>query len=414
MTTSSTPTLDEFRSELRAWLPANLDRRGAAAPDPHNSDHVKEHRAIQRRLHEGGYAGITWPEQYTGRGLSTEYQQAFEEEAAEYVTPDFGVLSMTTFGSCVPTMLRHATPEFLQRHVPRVLDGDELWCQFFSEPAAGSDLAGIQTRATRTDNRWVLSGAKVWSSIAHLADYGMCLARSNWDVPKHRGLTWFAVPTTAANVTVRQIKQITGNSLFCEVFLDDAVVDDAERISKVDDGWTVTNTLLVFERGAGKPGAVEHCERPDDFDPDLLALAAAVGRLDDPQALAHLVSVHVENYASAQLQARIATLSRLGQVTPGIASYGKLGRSGLAAARGRAAVAIGGPGAVLWSGDAPSAQEAGAQVFLGSKSISISGGTEQMQRNGVAERVLGLPREPSYDNDKPFREVLANARNWLK
>ena len=400
-------SLDEFRAEVRAWLPANLDRRGSATPDPHTPAHVAEHRAIQRRLFDGGYAGLTWPAAHGGRGLTPEHERAFQEEAAGFVTPDFGILSVTTFGSCVPTMIRHATSEFLDRHVPRVLRGEELWCQFFSEPAAGSDLAGVQTRATRDGDAWRLDGAKIWSSLAHLADWGMCLARTNWDVPKHKGLTWFGVPTDAPGLTVRPIRQIGGSSEFCEEFLDGVAVPDTERIGEIDKGWSVTSTLLVFERGAGRPGAVETPDEPGPLPAELLAVAS--GRLDDPAVRRRIASAHVEDYVVAQLKARIATLSRLGKADAGTAAYGKLGLAGATAAKARTALELGGAGAVTWEAGG---RGAAAHAFLESKKPAIAGGTEQMQRNGIAERVLGLPRERAVDVDLPFAEVLRRAREW--
>ncbi|ODU06855.1 MAG: acyl-CoA dehydrogenase [Pseudonocardia sp. SCN 72-86] len=402
-------TVEEFRAEARVWLPANLDHRGVATPDPHTAEHVAEHRAVQRRLFDGGFAGITWPAEHGGRGLTPAHERAFQEEAAGFLTPDFGILSVTTFGSCVPTMIRHANPEFLARHVPKVLRGEELWCQFFSEPAAGSDLAGVQTRATRADGGWRLDGAKIWSSLAHLADWGMCLARTNWDVPKHKGLTWFGVPVDAPGLTVRPIRQIGGSSEFCEEFLDGVEVPDAERIGEVDKGWSVTSTLLVFERGAGRPGAVETPDEPGPLPADLLA--AAAGRLDEPAVRQRIASVHVEDYVVAQLKARIATLSRLGKADAGVAAYGKLALAGATAARARTALELGGAGAVAWEPGTAGAGAA-AHAFLESKKPAIAGGTEQMQRNGIAERVLGLPRERAVDVDVPFSEVLKRAREW--
>jgi alkylation response protein AidB-like acyl-CoA dehydrogenase len=408
---STTTDLDEYRSQVRAWLPANLDRRTRAADDPHTPEHVATHRHIQRRLFDGGFAGISWPAEYGGGGLSSAHERAFAEEAAPYETPDFGVLSVTTFGSCVPTMLKHADPPYLSRHVPAVLRGEQLWCQFFSEPEAGSDLAGVHTRAERREDGWALTGAKVWSSYAHLADWAMCLARTNWDAPKHRGLTWFAVPMNAPGLTVRQIRQLTGKAGFCEEFLDNVLVPDTERIGNVDDGWSVTSTLLYLERGAGRPDAAEAPDDPGPLCPDLVELARQVGRLDDPEVRRELVSAAVGDYVAAQVRARIATMTRLGTADPGIAAYGKLALSQATAARGRAGLAIGGLAAIAWSQEQPAAGAA-ATSFLASKAPGIAGGTEQMQRNGIAERVLGLPREPAYDIDVPFREVARRARNW--
>ncbi|WGL54138.1 acyl-CoA dehydrogenase family protein [Nocardioides sp. BP30] len=406
--------LDEFRAALRAWLPQNLDRRGSTAqPQKHSPEHISEHRAIQRRVFDGGYAGITWPSAYGGAGLTPAHQRVFDEEGAGFVTPDFGLLSITTFGSCVPTMLAHATPEYLRRHVPRVLRGEELWCQFFSEPAAGSDLAGIRTRARRQGEDWVLDGAKIWSSMAHLADWGMCLARTDVEVPKHQGLTWFAIPTDAEGLTVSRIRQITGESEFCEETIDAVVVPDSERIGEIDRGWGVTNTLLVFERGAGRPGGDEAPDDPGPLPADLVSAARRGGGLADATALSTIASVHAEDYAVRQLKARIAVMTRLGTVSPGVASYGKLAVAAATARRGRALMEVGGLGAVAWTrAESDGGQE--AEGFLASKAPSIAGGTEQMQRNGVAERVLGLPREPAVDTDIPFRLIAERAREWTR
>ncbi|MQY31573.1 acyl-CoA dehydrogenase family protein [Nocardia aurantia] len=411
--TSPAESIEEFRARVRAWLPGNLDRRTTTAtPDPHAETHVREHRAIQRRLSDGGFAGLTWPAEYGGGGLPAAYERAFAEEATDFVTPNFGILSVTTFGSCVPTMLRHATPAYLARHVPKVLRGEELWCQFFSEPAAGSDLAGIRTRATRRDDgSWSLDGAKIWSSLAHLADWGMCLARTDWEAPKHQGLTWFGVPCDAAGLTVRPIRQIGGGSEFCEEFLDDVIVPDTDRIGEVDRGWSVTATLLVFERGAGRPGAVETPDDPGRLCPDLVELARRAGRLDDPAVLRTITAAHLETYAVAQLEARIATAARHGRADSGVAAYGKLAKAAASAARARAALDLGGVDAVAWDPASPGSGAA-AHAFLESKKPAVAGGTEQMQRNGVAERVLGLPREPAVDTNLPFSEVLRRAREW--
>jgi alkylation response protein AidB-like acyl-CoA dehydrogenase len=256
----------------------------------------------------------------------------------------------------------------------------------------------------------VLNGAKTWSSYAHLADWGMCLARTNWDVPKHRGLSWFAVPLSAAGLTVRPIRQMTGSSGFCEEFLDGVAIPDAERIGEVDAGWSVTSTLLYLERGAGRPEAAEEPDDPGPMCPDLVAIARQAGRLREPGVRRRLLSSFIDEYAAAQLKGRIAAAARLGSIDPGTASYGKLATSRATAARGRAGLEIGGLSAVTWAAGEP--DSAAAAAFLASKAPAIAGGTEQMQRNGIAERVLGLPREPAYDLDVPFRDVLSRAREW--
>jgi alkylation response protein AidB-like acyl-CoA dehydrogenase len=405
--------VEDFAARARDWVAANLPPRvrGQRPEDPHTPAHIARHRQLQRTLFDGGFAGITWPGEYGGQGLTAAHDAAFKDAARDHVTPDFGVLSITTFGACVPTMLAHASPDFLARHVPRVLRGEELWCQFFSEPEAGSDLAGIHTRASRADDGWRLTGSKIWSSLAHLADFGMCLARSNWDVPKHRGLTWFAVDCASPGLDIRQIRQIAGNLDFCEAFLDDVAVPDAERIGEVDQGWQVTGTLLVFERGAATPATAGLSDAPGPLPRDLIDLARRVGRLDDPAVQQQIVAAHVDDYVVSQLKNHLVELAQTEEMNPGVAAHRKLAVAAASLARSEIARSIGGAAAVLWEADDVQAGSL-AQGFLEAKKPAIAGGTEQMQRNAVAEQVLGLPREPSIDTKLPFVEVLKAAKGW--
>jgi alkylation response protein AidB-like acyl-CoA dehydrogenase len=334
----------------------------------------------------------------------------FREESAGYVTPDFGVVGLVTFGAIGRSLLAHCGPEFLQRHIPKILSGEEMWCQFYSEPEAGSDLAGIRSRAVRDGDRWIISGSKIWSSGAHHADWAMCLARTEWSLPKHRGLTWFALPTDAKGVTVRPIRQINGNAEFCEEFLDEVEVADDDVIGEVNRGWAVTQTMLVYERGAGEMGAA--AIEPRELAPDLVELARRVGRTADPAARQAIARAHINDYAQYHLGHRIADRLRGAvEMDHAVAAYGKLASGTLAPIRARLAMEVGGPAALAWArGD----EEAGrpALDYLNGRVTSIAAGTNEMQRNGIGERVLGLPREPSFDTNKPFNEVLSSARNW--
>jgi alkylation response protein AidB-like acyl-CoA dehydrogenase len=411
--------IDTFRREARAWLEVNLEPRGPArsGPRPRGADHktiegIAVERSLQRKLYDGGYAGISFPREYGGRGLTLAHERAFNEEAQGYVTPDMGVAGATTFGVCSRTMLLHASPAFLHRHIPKILAGEELWVQFFSEPEAGSDLAGIRTRATRDGDRWILNGAKIWSSGAYYADYGMCLARTNWDVPKHRGLTWFAVATGAPGVTIQPITEINGNAEFCQEFFDDVELSDEDVIGEVNQGWRVAQSMLVFERGGGGStlpvSSVNH-----GLAPDLVALARQVGRERDPVARQLIARAHINDYAQTQLGTRIAARTRGSQTLDagGIAAYGKLAAGIVSNVRSRIAMQIGGAEALLWEhGDLDGMMS--SLNYLNGRIMSIAGGSNEMQRNAIGERVLGLPREPSFDSNKPFSEVIRDAHNW--
>jgi alkylation response protein AidB-like acyl-CoA dehydrogenase len=256
------PDLDSNRRQARQWLSENLEpadpgrpahRRGGGLE---SAEDYEPARALQRRLYQAGYAGIDWPAACGGQGLTPAHARAFAEEAVHYRLPDLGHAGGTTYGPVGQTLIRHGSPEFLLRHVPRILAGDELFCQLFSEPSAGSDMAGIMTRADRDGDDWIITGSKIWTSGAHYADFGMCLARTNWDAPKHRGLTWFAVPLRAPGVSIHPIREITGSAEFCQEFLDGVRVSGDEVIGEVDAGWTVAQTMLLVERGAGRDDPV--------------------------------------------------------------------------------------------------------------------------------------------------------------
>ena len=412
---SDPPALVQYRLAARRWLAANLLRREGPTQvhgvDHYTADFMAANRVLQRKLFDGGYAGISWPVEYGGQGLPQSFESAFLEEAAPYVTPDFGALTATTFSICVPTMLTHGSPDFLRRFVPLVLAGDALVCQFFSEPSSGSDLAGVRTRAMRDGEEWILNGQKVWSTLAHRADYGLCLARTDWEAPKHRGLTWYVVPCSSTGLTIRPLKQISGTSEFCEEFFDNVVVPDSDVIGEVNEGWTVTQTMLVFERGAGRPNDGATRSGPGPLAPDMVRLARATGRIHDPVVRQKLARAHTIDHIGKVLGSRIAEMGRRDRLGPGLAAYGKLFRGTYMPIRARIGLEIGGDGAVTWDLSDPLGKEA-STAYLNGRSASIAGGTNEMQRNAIAERVLGMPREPSFDTKKPFSQVLREAENW--
>jgi alkylation response protein AidB-like acyl-CoA dehydrogenase len=421
-TTDEMISVDDFRAKAREWLAANCERKSAAAiaaggalrgMHEFTKEQVDAERPKQRRLHDAGFAGITWPTEFGGQGLTGAHELAFAEEAKAYELPNFGIVGGTTFGVCAQVMLAHASDDFKRRHLPRILAGDELWCQFFSEPVAGSDLAGVQTRATRDGESWVLNGAKVWSSWAHLADFGLCLARSNWSVPKHRGMTWFGVPVDAPGVTLRVIRQINGGADFCEEFFDDVVIPDADRIGDVDEGWTVARTMLVYERGARAEEKPKGPVEPGELATDFVDLARALGRADDPAARQLIAKAHRLDFLYEVLGRRLATRLKLAGADAGIAAYGALAHGVFDAERAVWAMELVQGDSIAWDGSDPEGPGAStALTFLNGRINAIAGGTDQMQRNAIGEQVLGLPREPSWERDKPFDQVLRDAQHW--
>jgi alkylation response protein AidB-like acyl-CoA dehydrogenase len=405
------PALPEYRAQARAWITANLERKAPdAAPGEVKDDaEMAAHRALQRKVYEAGYSGIAWPVEYGGQGLPTEYELAFEEEAADYVLPAYALHS-GTFGCNVPTMLVHAQPEFLRWFVPQVLRGEISTCKFFSEPSGGSDLAGVRTRARRDGDTWILNGQKIWSTYAHLADWGFCLARTDWDKPKHRGLTWFAFPCSLPGVTIKQIRRVDETAEFCQDFFDDVIIPDLYRIGEVNDGWAVTQTMLVYERGAGHGPVGDHLTGPGPLAPDLVEEARRLGRENDPLVRQKVARGHMIDFVSRSLAWRIALAGQAGGFNPGLAAYGKLFRGTYSPVRGRLPVEIGGAGAMTW--ERGSEDRDRAVDFLNSKVIAIAAGSNEMQRNGISERVLGMPRELSVDTRRPYNEIIREETNW--
>jgi alkylation response protein AidB-like acyl-CoA dehydrogenase len=409
-----TADLDVYRSELRAWLEQNLPRReGSALRSAHDVDAeaLASGRAQQARVYEAGYLGITVPVKYGGQGLTAAHQKVWNEESASYAVPmPGGIASSVTLGIVVPTILVHGSEAQKRDWVPAMLRGDEIWVQLLSEPGAGSDLAGLLTRATRDGDVWVLNGTKVWSSGAMSADYGICLARTDWDAPKHKGLTWFKVPLRDERVTVRPVREINGSAEFCEEFLDDVVVGDDMVIGDVNGGWRIANTMLGFERGAGGDHGAGGSGRRR-LAPDLVALAEARGLAGDGATRQLVARGHILDWLQGELTKRVGAAIVAGKADPTSASLIKLGLGLRDPERAVIATEVAGRSAVAWPSEGGRGHAAAVNL-LNARIYAIAGGSNQIQRNIISERLLGLPREPSVDSDKPFRDVLRDAKSW--
>ena len=413
-----TDDLDSYRSEMRVWLAANLQPRPAEATlrSAHDitEEEVTEGRALQKRVYEAGYLGITIPKEYGGQGLTDAHQRVWNQEAGGYAVPmPGGIASGVTFGIILPTLLAHGSEEQKRDWIPKMLSAEEIWVQLLSEPGAGSDLAGLLTRATRDGDVWILNGNKVWSSGALVADYGVCLARTDWDAPKHRGLTWFKVPLRDDRVTVRPVREINGSSDFCEEFLDDVVVGDDMVIGPINGGWAISNTMLAHERGGGarKHGGSSDTAVEREFAPDLVALATARGLADDPAVRQQIARASINDYMQRQLSQRATERNTSGKGDPSLASLIKLGLGMVQPQRAQIALDIAGRAGIAWEpGDA--AGGAASVNYLNGRIMAIAGGSNQIQRNIISERLLGLPREPSVDGDKPFSAVVRDAHRW--
>jgi alkylation response protein AidB-like acyl-CoA dehydrogenase len=393
------PTAGEarLRAEVRDWLREHLPweyGRGLPPRFDDLADEVAFGREWQAKLAAGRWVGVPWPVEYGGRGAGALEHFIVTEELARARAPELvGRIGINLVG---PTLLAHGTREQTDRWLARILPAEELWCQLFSEPGAGSDLASLTTRATRAgrsdDADWVLDGQKVWTSYAQFADWGLCLARTNPEVPKQRGITAFAVDMRAAGVAVRPLRQITDETEFNEVFFDSVRVPDEQRIGPVDEGWRVANSTLTHERGINPRQLVIHVQLVEE----LLRLALESGVFDDRRIGPRLAQAAVE-IRLFQLH-NWRTLSRVARGEPPGAegSALKLYWSEMSKRLHETVMAVLGPAAPLWHGatDNPG-NGAWQRSWLYYQASSIWAGTNEIQRNILAERVLGLPREPA-------------------
>jgi alkylation response protein AidB-like acyl-CoA dehydrogenase len=378
-----TPEEAAFRATLRAWLAANVpdDLRGFRG---WNDRALALGRDWSRTLHQAGYAGLTWPKPYGGHGLPWSYQAMYLEEVARAEAPQhMGVIGL---GMAGPTIMSHGTPEQKARYLPRILTAEEIWCQGFSEPGSGSDLASVRTRAEPRGERFVIDGQKVWSSFAHVADQCILLARSDASGEKHEGLTYLIVDMKSPGVEVRPLRQITGEAEFNEIFFTSVEVPRENLLGEVGDGWRVAMTTLLHERGTfgfALSGALEVAVRK------LIALARERARGDAlvrdrvAREWIELQALKFTNYRA------LAPLARTGVPGPE-GSVAKLRWSEANQRLTKLAIEIIGPEAQVMDGDPAAAYWCYQQ--LRSRGNTIEAGTSEILRNIIAERVLGLPR----------------------
>jgi alkylation response protein AidB-like acyl-CoA dehydrogenase len=351
-----------------------------------------------RRLGESGYATPTWPREYAGLGMSSDDAKIVGAVLARYQAyQSFDFVGKYLAG---PTILQWGTDEQKARYLPPLARGEEHWCQLFSEPGSGSDLAGLATRAVRDGDVWIVNGQKVWTSGAHLSHFGLLMARTDPDEPKHRGITYFIADMKAPGVEVRPLRQMSGDAHFNEVFFSDVAIHDDERLGPVNDGWRVSTTTLMNERTSlsGTPtvggGDVEK----------LVAHARAVGRWDDLVLRDRLLRLLTEERVLQMTNLRSAVARANGQQPGPEGSITKLYQSGLTQRISRAAVdLLGGRGQAWVDGD--DLAVASVQGFLYAPAHTIAGGTSEIQRNIIGERVLGLPKEPDVDKSIPWKEI---------
>jgi alkylation response protein AidB-like acyl-CoA dehydrogenase len=396
----SEQSVAEFRDRARSWLEANAPRRagaGASGGEPVTAG-IAEQKAFQARLYDAGFAGITWPREYGGQSLTQAEQIAFSAEARNFTLPTSAFV--IGLGMPGPTILDCGTEEQKKRYLPAMLRGEEIWCQLFSEPAAGSDVASLITAAVRDGDEWILNGQKVWTSGAQYSDFGAVLARTDPTVPKHAGITMFILDMHSPGVTVRPLRVATGAAPFNEVFFDQVRLPAGSVIGEVNRGWSAAVTMLRHERvtvgTSTTPGM-----SPLAYD-SLSQLAAQMGRGDDAELGRRLAGLYARERAVGLFGQLLREEAMAGRDPGPRGSVVKLAGAELGQFAAEVAGHVLGAGVVGFDSEEIAAV---VTAIVGAPGGSIAGGTSEIQRNIIGERMLGLPKDPGIDRDTPFNQL---------
>ena len=410
MTGESTETVAEFRSRAKAWLAENLPPQEpdqAALLERDGEASWQRARELQKTLYDGGFAGICFPREYGGLGLGYEYKKAFDAESVGYETPL--MLNVPSFAICCATILDMGSEEQKRTHIRAALRGDEVLVQLLSEPSGGSDLAGVITRADRRDDRWIINGAKTWSTWAFAADYGLCLARTDWNVPKHEGLTMFLLPLRHPGITINRIQQVNGSVEFCEEFFDDVEVGDDAVVGEPGQGWEVASRQLYHERRSMGDGS-EYTSGPgiteaEDVSVDLLSLVERTNQEESERVREAIGRALVHRTVHGQLSEHVFHAVATGSLPPTAGSIIRLSMAAVHDVETDIALAVAGSAAVVE--DSAGQLDIGTR-YLGRQIASIGGGPTEKARNVNGERVLNFPREHAADRGVPFNQVRRN------
>src|SRR5271154_2350161 len=405
--------LGTFQARAKEWVAGNLEPLDGADPylghATDDADQVVRAKAIQRKLFDAGFAGLCYPVEYGGRGVPAGYQEGVMDVSYGYELPR--LFNTPTFTIILPTILDFGTDEQKQRFIPAALKGEELWVQFLSEPTGGSDLAGALTRADRRGDAFVLNGSKIWSTYAWKSDYALCVARTDWDVPKHKGLSVLIVKVHQPGITITQIKHVDGTDDFCQEFFDDVAVPVDQVLGQVDDGWNVASRLLLHEREA-MSGSSPYAMAPrtashENDQVSAAALAQDSGGATDPRVRQLIGEARVLTRVHTALVGRIATSIRTGRLPAAAGSIPRLSNGIMRVRLASIALEIAGDRAVAWSDDDPTGGLGVA--YLGRQGPCIGGGPNQDTRHITSERAPRGPPAAAADPDPPFRDVRTNA-----
>lgn len=404
-----TPEEAAFRQEARAWIDENapkdllpyLERASFGTVDLGPHDEMAAFKSWRKKKYDGGWTCLNWPKEYGGRGSTPIERVIWQQEEGAYsaLTSPFTIGE----GMCGPTIMAYATEEQKRDMLPKLASGEHIWCQLFSEPAGGSDLAGLRTRAEKDGDEWVINGQKIWTSGAHQSDYGILITRTDPTVPKHKGLTMFFLRMDSPGVEIRPIKQVSGQSGFNEVFFSDVRIPDAQRLGEVNDGWKVSLTTLMNERlsiGGAMPTGV-----PEFFELVRTIETGDGPAIKDSEIRAKLAQWQCRASGLKYTSARLMSAISRGETPGPEASIGKLVAGSMMQEISMYALDLQGLYGVVRDPELAAMAARFQTMLLRTPGSRIEGGSDEILRNILAERVLGLPPDIRVDKDVPFNEI---------
>ena len=410
-----TPEQAEFRAEFKEWLQENLAPGWIEAVESGNDDVFEEVRTKSRfnpfewsgKIGRSRFAAPLWPKEYGGLSGEPWMVRVIRSELVRYRLPTVSV-NLLGVGLAGPTIIEHGTEAQKERYLKKILSGEEIWCQLFSEPGSGSGLASISTRAVRDGDEWIINGQKVWTSIAQLSTFGMLLARSDPDVPKHEGLSYFIMDMKAPGVDIRPLRQLTGSSEFNEVFLTDVRIPDANRVGDVGDGWRCARTTLMNERVTLSgvtidPVSLGGGTRRDPWQ----TLLETIPDRSDPVVRQRLAQLYIETEVKEMTAFRASAARQRGDQPGPEGSVNKVFNAELNQRRTNFALSVRGLASIAWE-TTDKLAEGRQYSFLRARANTIEGGTSEVLRNQIAERILGLPRDVEVDKGAAWSEGRRN------
>ncbi len=397
---TTTETEEEFRARASAFLTEHATGLEFETPDPRGANELDACKAFQGKVAAANLAGVTYPKEYGGQGLPKSYDRVWREEYSKH-SDMTGQLTIS-HGMCVPMLTEYGSDEQKAQYLPDAIAGRTVWCQMFSEPSAGSDVASLQSKAVLDGDEWTLNGQKVWTTLAHVSDYGLIVARTNPDVSKHAGLSMFIVDMRQEGVDIRPIHQIDGGMHFNEIFFTDVRLPKTALVGDLNNGWRLATAMLMYERVAIGTGSSSGVKTPtSDF---LMKTAKKYGKSDDYVTRQALMEIYMEETTKSLVSMRTRAEMKAGK-TPGPGgSLGKLHGAKIARLSRALTMNLAGPAGAAWEGDGESATRF-SNSTLRSFAANIAGGTDEIQKNIIGDRVLGLPRDISVDKDVPFKDL---------